>query len=246
MVDGSGHERRLAVSRLPGIVSYSAVWNWQRALATARRHGAMGDLLLLLEHEHVYTNGWRGDRSNLLADDRELAELGASYVKLERGGDITYHGPGQLVGYPIYDIRSAGLGVRAYIQRLETVIVQTLKQFGLDAETHAGKIGVWVGRAKIAAIGVKVTRGVAYHGFALNVAPDLSYFDHIIPCGINDAEVTSMARLLERPIAVEDVMCECASAFAEVFDRELDWIPWTELPERQCVAAIEPAVGAST
>jgi lipoate-protein ligase B len=200
------------------------MWERQRALATVRERDELGNLLLLLEHEHVYTNGRSGDRAHLLADAATLARLGATYQEIDRGGDITYHGPGQLVGYPIIGIDQLGLGVRTYVRGLEAALIQTAAHFGVAATTIPGYTGVWVGADKLAAIGVKVGRGVAYHGFALNVDPDLSYFDHIVPCGIPDRGVTSLARLLGRAVAVDEVVSVCAEAFAAVFGLDVRWV----------------------
>lgn len=210
---------RIESVHLPGPVPYLPMWRRQQELAAARERGEIGDLLLFLEHEHVYTNGWRGDRSHLLADDVTLGRIGASYHEIERGGDITYHGPGQLVVYPIIDLREAGLGVREYVGRLEAVVIRTLAEFGVEATTKPGIVGVWVGDEKIAAVGVKVRRRITYHGFALNVSPDLSYFSHIVPCGLEGVGVASLETVLGRPVAVDEVIPACERAFAEAFDR---------------------------
>ncbi len=199
------------------------MWARQQALATARERDEIDDLLLLLEHDHVYTNGRGGNRAHLLADAATLARLGATYHEVDRGGDITYHGPGQLVGYPIVDLSGIDRGVRDYVRGLETAIIRTAARFGVAATAVRGYTGVWVGNEKLAAIGVKVGRGVAYHGFALNVCPDLAYFGHIVPCGLCDRGGTSLARLLGRPVSVEEVVPACAETFADVFGLELAW-----------------------
>lgn len=209
---------QLDVVCLPELTPYLPMWEQQRALAMARREQQIGDILMLLEHPHVYTNGRNGRREHLLADEAALARLGASYLEVDRGGDVTYHGPGQLVGYAIIDLDAAGLGVRAYVRGLEQVLVRTAAHFGVEATTSPGYTGVWVGDEKLAAIGVRVSRGVTCHGFALNVDSDLSYFGAIVPCGIRDRGVTSLARLLGRRLSVEDVVPVCAQAFAEVFE----------------------------
>ncbi|MDQ3541874.1 MAG: lipoyl(octanoyl) transferase LipB [Chloroflexota bacterium] len=161
-----------------------------------------------------------------------MTRLGASYLEVDRGGDLTYHGPGQLVGYPIIDLARAGLGVRAYVRGLEQVLVRTAAHYGVEADILPGYTGVWVGDEKLAAIGVRVSRGAAYHGFAMNVDPDLSYFNAIVPCGIADRGVTSLARLLGRHVAVEEMVEPCAEAFAEVFDSELRWRKSIPSPDR--------------
>jgi lipoate-protein ligase B len=213
--------RELTVVRLPGLTPYVPMWERQRHLAAARERGEIGDLLLLLEHEHVYTNGRGGKREHLLADEATLIRLGAAYRPIDRGGDITYHGPGQLVGYHIVDLAGLGIGVRDYVRGLERALIATAAQFGVEANTVPGLTGVWVGDEKLVAIGIKVGRGVAYHGFALNVTPDLTYFDQIVPCGIPDRGVTSLARLLNRPVTIDEVAPACAAALAAVFGYEL-------------------------
>jgi lipoate-protein ligase B len=213
----------LMATHLPGFIPYLPMWEQQRALAGARLRGEIDDLLLLLEHEHVYTNGRSGNRAHLLADQATLDQIGAAYHQIDRGGDITYHGPGQLVGYAIIDLGRAGLSVRSYVRHLEQAIVQGVAAFGVQADIVPGFTGVWVGDEKLAAIGVKVSYGVAYHGFALNVAPDLSYFRHITPCGIPDRGVTSLARLTGQEVTVADVVPACAQAFAATFDVDLCW-----------------------
>jgi len=213
----------LTACRLPGPAPYLPVWAWQRELAAARAAGWLGNLLLLLEHEHVYTLGRRGDAAHLRADVATLAGLGAACHRVDRGGDITYHGPGQLVGYPIVRLGGAGRGVRAYVGALETALVRVAAAFGIAAASAPGHPGVWVGREKLAAIGITVSRGVAYHGFALNVAPDLAYFDRIVPCGLADAGVTSLAALLGRAVTVDEVISHCARAVAGACGLQLRW-----------------------
>jgi lipoyl(octanoyl) transferase len=222
-------DRQLLVSRLPGLVPYLPMWEWQRCLVAARERGEIGDSLLLLEHPHVYTIGRGGDRKHLLADPVTLERIGATYHEVDRGGDITYHGPGQLVGYPIVTLASIGRSVRAYVRGLERAIIQTAARFGVAAHAVPGYTGVWVGDDKLAAIGVRVSGGVAYHGFALNVSPDLSYFDYIVPCGITDRGVTSLARLLGRPVSIAEVAPACAAVVADVFGVEC---AWAGLPDR--------------
>ncbi len=242
---GTPDYRDLTACRLPGLVSYRPLWERQRALAAARERGEVGDLLLLLEHSHVYTNGRSGHRSHLLVDEATLARLGAAYHEIDRGGDITYHGPGQLVGYPIVALDRAGLGVRAYVRGLEQALIRTTARFGVSAHAVPGYTGVWVGDEKLAAIGVRVTCGVAYHGFALNVCPDLAYFGHIVPCGIPDRGMTSLTRLLGRTVTIDEVATICAEDFAETFSLALKWsdvgeVGWFEggRPPRGSVAKL--------
>ncbi len=187
-----------------GLVEYQRAWDLQRQLVERVHQGEQPDTLLLLEHPHVYTLGRSGQASQVLVGPDQLARLGASLFWVDRGGESTYHGPGQLVGYPVVNIRGWG-GPIQYVRTLEQIIVDTLADFGIRAGTVPGLTGVWVGQEKIAAIGVKVSRGITSHGFALNVNTDLSYFQYIIPCGIQDRGVTSMARLLDRPVDVDEV-----------------------------------------
>ncbi len=208
---------------IPGLTPYQPMWEHQQALAAARGRGTIGDRLVFLEHDHIYTNGRRGRRDHLLADPATLAGLEVDYVEVDRGGDITYHGPGQLIGYPIVDLVRARMGVRAYVRALEHVLLRTASWFGVEARAVPGYPGIWIGDAKLAAIGVKVSRGVTSHGFALNVDPDLAWFDQIVACGLAGRGVTSLAALLGHPVAVGDVAPVCGRAFAEVFGRELDW-----------------------
>ena len=187
-----------------GVVEYLSAWKFQKDLAWQVHQGEQPDTLLLMEHPPVYTIGRRGKRDQVLLDDGQLEELGTRLHEVDRGGEVTYHGPGQLVGYPILDLRDWGGPVK-YVRSLEQVIIKTLADFGIHGDLINGLTGVWVGAEKIAAIGVKISRGVSYHGFALNVNTDLSLFDHIIPCGIEDRSVTSMERLSGGPVEVDVV-----------------------------------------
>lgn len=198
-------ERHLRALLFQQPLPYRDVWHWQRERARLRARDEVGDLLLLLEHEPVYTIGPRGNPAHLLVDPGGLARIGISLERVDRGGDITYHGPGQLVGYPIVRLAGAGRRVRAYVEALEGAVIATAAHFGIAAERLPGLTGVWVGREKLAAIGVRVTRGVAYHGFALNVGPDLTPFARIVPCGLRNTGVTSLAALLGRPVALREV-----------------------------------------
>lgn len=217
-----------------GLVEYRRTWDEQVTLAQAVRDGTQPNTLLLLEHPHVYTRGRLSKPEHLSLTQPELAERGVSVVDTDRGGLVTYHGPGQLVGYPIINLRNWG-GPLKYVRTLEQVIIQTLADLGVEAGLVAGLTGVWVGEAKIAAIGVKISRGVAYHGFSLNVNPDLSYYDHIVPCGITDRNVTSLKGLLPRPVEMELVRNGLAYRFGqqmgfrmkEVAAQEVAWRPLT-------------------
>ena len=211
--------RELEVRRL-GVVPYADALALQRALVEDRRAERIGDVLLLVEHPHVLTLGVRGDggRSNILARAETLAARGIDVYEAGRGGDITYHGPGQIVGYPIVDLKPDRCDVHRYVRDLEEVLVRTAVRYGIDAVRTPGLTGVWVGRDKLAAIGVRISRWVTSHGFALNVTTDLTYFDLIVPCGIADRGVTSLARLLGRPVDIAEVQDRLVSSFCEVFD----------------------------
>jgi lipoyl(octanoyl) transferase len=210
------HGGQLTVERL-GTVPYEPTWELQDELAEQRRQRRIGDRLLLLEHFPVYTIGRGGDESNLLASPERLRELGAEFHRIDRGGDITFHGPGQLVAYPIVELRDP-LDLRRYVRSLQAAIIDTAAAFGVEAHAEDGLIGVWVdGRRKLAAIGVRVKRGVTTHGLALNVNTDLSWFGEMIPCGIADKEVTSLAAELGHPVDMVAVEDQLADALATAF-----------------------------
>ena len=187
-----------------GTIDYRQAWAMQIQLAQAVHDGQQTDTLLLLEHPHVYTKGRLSQDEHLLLTPAQLAERGIDLVETDRGGQITYHGPGQLVAYPVVNLRDWG-GPLKYLRTLEQILLQTLKDFGIDAGLVAGLTGVWLADRKIAAIGVKISRGVAHHGFAINVNTDLSYFEHIVPCGITDRQVTSMQEILGEPVDLDAV-----------------------------------------
>ena len=200
-----------------GRVPYRDAWALQCELHERVATGQVPSQLLLLEHPNVYTLGRRGRESDVLADAKRLAELGAEVHATDRGGEATYHGPGQLVGYPVVNLRKAGGGPLRYVRALERVLIETLAEFGIAGESEDRPTGVWIGDAKIAAIGVKISRGVTMHGFALNVDPDVSYFEHIVPCGIPEGSVTSMSALLARHVSIDDVVHVLSRRFGLVF-----------------------------
>ena len=208
--------RRLRVSRLP-LIDYHAARRWQTDTAATVREGA-ADALALLQHAPVYTFGRRVRLDHLLVDASELRRRGAEVVESDRGGDVTFHGPGQLVAYPILNLRQRSLGPVDYVRRLEETMIRTLDAFGLRGERIAGRPGVWLRDAKIGAIGVRVQGGVSLHGIALNVDTDLSWFDAIIPCGLADAGVTSLERVLGVSPGLPAVEAAVTDAFAAVFD----------------------------
>lgn len=177
-----------------GTVPYREAWDLQRRLVAARHAGAIPDVLLLLEHPHTFTIGRRGDDSEVLASPEYLESLGATVIEVDRGGLATYHGPGQLVGYPILDLRPRGREVHSYLRNLEEALINALRESGLLAQRVPQKTGVWVADRKIASIGVRFSRWISSHGFALNVTSDLSYFSHIVPCGMPAVTMTSVAQ----------------------------------------------------
>jgi lipoyl(octanoyl) transferase len=204
-----------------GRVAYGDALETQRELVEQRRAGAIGDVLLLLEHPHVITLGSRSEtaRSNVLATPERLSELGVELRETGRGGDVTYHGPGQLVGYPILDLKPDRADVFQYVRNLEEVMARACTAFGVDAARIEGLTGTWVGGSKIGAIGVRISRWITSHGFALNVNTNLSYFDLIIPCGIRDHGVTSLARELGREVPMAEVEQLVVQAFKDVIQK---------------------------
>jgi len=203
----------------PGLTGYQRAWQLQRRTADRVRAGG-APALILLEHPPTFTLGARGDTGHLLASPQALSARGAAIIESDRGGDITFHGPGQLVAYPIVDLRQLGVGAVSYVRGLEATIIKALAQFGIEGARAAGRPGVWVGPAKIAALGVRISRGVSMHGFALNVSTDMSWFDAIIPCGIADAGVISMELVLGRAPEMRDVEDAVTAAFARQFGME--------------------------
>lgn len=205
---------------LSGITPYADAWALQRTLVAARQGDRIGDGLILLEHEPVITIG-RSTKSDHLVFPREyLTAQGFGVYDIERGGSVTYHGPGQLVGYPILDLRAYHEDIGRFMRNLEQVLISVLEDFGIPAARLPGYPGVWVNQTKIAAVGVAVKRKVTMHGFALNVDPDLRHFSFINPCGLGRA-VTSMAEVLGRPIALLDVRARAAVRFAETYALDL-------------------------
>jgi lipoic acid synthetase len=205
-----------------GLEPYDRVLDLQHRLVRARKHGLVADTLILVEHPPVITIGRRGNESNILASRDWLARHGIQVCGVERGGDVTYHGPGQLVGYPIMNLRQHRQDVGWYMHSLEEVLIRTLQEYGLAAGRLAGYIGVWLkGQHKIAALGVRIEDWITYHGFALNVGPDLSHFELIVPCGLAGKEVTSMEKTLGQPVDMALVREQVSQSFSIVFGMEL-------------------------
>jgi lipoyl(octanoyl) transferase len=214
--------RPLEVRRL-GLVRYREALALQQALVEERRGGRVPDVLLLLQHPPVITLGVRGDggRSHIVASDERLAELGVEISETGRGGDVTYHGPGQLVGYPILDLRPDRCDVHRYVRDVEDVMIRTCADYGVEARRVDGLTGAWVGDRKIGAIGVRISRWITSHGFAFNVSTELEYFNLIVPCGIADRGVTSLEHLLGRRIPLEEVEESLARHCGAVFERQV-------------------------
>jgi lipoyl(octanoyl) transferase len=225
--------RRLEVHRL-GSLPYEEALVLQQRLVEARKAGQIPDQLLLLQHPPVITLGAkvRNDRSHVLASDEALEEAGVSLFEAGRGGDVTYHGPGQLVGYPILDLRPDRCDVHRYVRDLEAVMIAIADGFGIRAERVAGLTGAWVGRNKLAAIGVRISRWITSHGFAFNVSTDLAHFGLIVPCGIADRGVTSLGELLGAAPPMAAVEEAAITSFAAVFGREI-----------AAAAPAQPAIG---
>ena len=219
-----------------GRKDYKDTWDYQEELfasivaqKVAKRENPeinTSNHFLFVEHPHVYTLGKSGDLSNLLLSEKQLAEKGATFYKINRGGDITYHGPGQIVGYPILDLENFFTDIHKYLRLLEEAIILTLAEYGLQSERSQGETGVWLGvgtpfARKICAMGVRASRWVTMHGFALNVNADLGYFDNIIPCGIKGKAVTSMHVELGRGVDEEEVKQKIVKHFADLFEAEM-------------------------
>ena len=200
-----------------GTIDYMEAWDLQKRLADEVKAGHDG-WLLVLEHPHSYTFGRAGNADNLRLTPEQLEERDAKVYWVDRGGDITYHGPGQLVGYPIVDLHNWSEGPRWFVRALESALIEAIGSFGIQAEVSEGRPGVWVGNEKLAAIGLHISQGVTTHGFALNVDTDLSYFDHIVSCGLHDADVSSIARMTGRPVGVG----EAADAVIAALTKHLD------------------------
>jgi len=190
----------------------------QREMCDARKNKLIGDTLLLLEHPPVYTLGLQANVKNFREPIDAFRKKGIDIFRADRGGDVTFHGPGQLVGYPIVNIAARGQDVRQYVHQLEKILIETLSVFHIHSEHMTGYPGVWIGEEKISAIGIKVNvKGIASHGFALNVNTDLSFFDPIIPCGLKNKGVTSMAQVLKKPVPMEPVTKRLSEAFIREF-----------------------------
>jgi len=198
---------------------YKEVWELQKLVHQKRVENKIADTLILVEHNSVVTMGKSGKGDNLLLSFKLLAEKGIEFHKIERGGDVTYHGPGQLVGYPIFNIKQGLIGIKPFIEKLEDAIIATLADFGVKSEKREKMIGVWTETGKICSIGIAVKQWVCFHGFALNVNTDLQCFDYIVPCGLKDVTMTSMQKILHRTILLNDVKDSIINNFGRLFDK---------------------------
>ena len=215
-----------------GLVGYAEAWELQKRLVAARKAGAIADVLLLCEHPHVITLGRNGKREHLLASEQVLRQKGVEFHSSDRGGDITYHGPGQLVGYPILNLGAIRKDVVWYVRMLEELMIRVTAEFGITSERVAGKTGIWVRgtknlnapgvtEEKLGAIGVHISRWITSHGFAYNVSTDLRYFDLIVPCGITGRKATSLEKILERAVTRMETVQPVLRNFGEIFGLEM-------------------------
>jgi len=201
-----------------GFIDYKEAWDLQKEIFLKRVSGEVEDYLLLLEHPNTYTLGKTAHRENLKGSEEYLKVNNISVYDIDRGGDITYHGPGQIVGYPIIDLNNWFKDTHKYLRALEEVIIKTCSDFGLDSGRNEKHTGVWIGDRKIAAIGIKVSRWITMHGFAFNVNTDLNLFNGIIPCGIQDKSVTSLSKELNSEISIQEVKDKLLNNFSNVFN----------------------------
>lgn len=214
-----------------GLVPYQEAWELQKNLYSLRVEDMIPDVLLLLEHPPVITKGRKPGKSNLLFSQGYLRSKGIEYFEVERGGDVTFHGPGQLVGYVIFKLHPSLSGIRPFVKKIENAVILALKEFGIEAIHDPRYTGVFVGSDKITAIGIAVKKWTSFHGFALNVNTDLSYFDLIVPCGIRDRGVTSMAKILRREVSMSDVIEAIKMSFSKEFGLRFSSVSGLELKE---------------
>jgi len=240
-----------------GLIAYAEAWGLQKRLVAGRKAGAMEDVLLLCEHPHVITLGRNGKREHLLASEQVLRQKGVEFHASDRGGDITYHGPGQLVGYPILNLGAIRKDVVWYVRMLEETMIRATAEFGISAERVAGKSGIWVRggdsivpagtEEKLGAIGVHLSRWVTSHGFAYNMSTDLRYFDLIVPCGIAGRKATSLEKILGRAVTRQEVVQPVIRNFGEVFGLEMretsrdDLLAQLQVQELNSEANLPPA-----
>ena len=230
-----------------GLIPYGDAYALQKRIVAARKLGSIEDVLLFCEHPHVITQGRNGKREHLLASENVLRQKGVEYFETSRGGDVTYHGPGQIVAYPILNLGAIRRDVVWYVRMLEEAMIRTAAEFEIAARREEGKTGVWVGEGKssekLAAIGVHISRWVTSHGLAYNVSTDLRYFDLIVPCGIADRKATSLEKLLGRRVEINEVKTKLAEHLGQVFGLELQKTGRSDLIDK--LEAMEQPVGAA-
>jgi lipoate-protein ligase B len=212
-----------------GTVAYQEAWDLQHRIHEAKQAGLEADVLLLLEHPHVFTLGKNAKKENILVSESVLKDEGIDCVSIERGGDVTYHGPGQLVGYPLFFLEALKLRVVDFVDRLEEVMIRVLQSYGLPAHRSPVNRGVWVKEAKLGFVGIALRRGITLHGFALNVAPKLAYYNMIYSCGLKGVEIVSLSSLLRKSISVEEVKRKTIASFEGVFALKTELISLTDL-----------------
>ncbi len=225
-----------------GMIGWSAAYELQRQLVAFRKAGALGDVLLICQHPHVITQGRNGKATNVLASESVLRQMNVTLAETDRGGDVTYHGPGQVVGYPILNLGEIRRDVVWYVRQLEEVMIRATADFGIEAKRATGMTGIWVdsplGEEKLGAIGVHISRWVTSHGFAYNVATDLRYFDLIVPCGLVGRRVTSLEKLMNRMVPFWAAAQSLVAQFGEVFGLRMQQATRGELEAQMAKAAV--------
>jgi lipoate-protein ligase B len=229
--------KKICITDYLGVMPYEPALKLQQRLMQARAESSIPDVLLLLQHSPVFTIGRFRGEEDLIATAETLAQEGIAVFHTNRGGGITYHGPGQLVGYPIINLKETGSGVREYIWKLEEAIIRLLLALGIQGDRVADYPGVWVGKKKICSVGIHVSHGITMHGFALNVNNDLRYFEYIRPCGLGSDVMTSLAKLLGRPIEVEAIIGDLLHSFSETFGLKC------EQGDSKCLAMLDAPTG---
>jgi len=235
-------KERVCLAVFLGSVEYLRALDMQMQVCQAKKQGFEEDVLLLLEHPPTITVGRNGNWSHLLASDHELSSRGVGRFEVDRGGDITFHGPGQLVGYPILQLAREERDVRRYMRDLEEALIRLLAGYGIIAARQEGLTGVWTSHGKIAALGVHISRWITRHGFALNISTDLSCFDWIVPCGVSGRGVASMSSILGLQVELREVADKFVCEFRSVFGRETIWVSEDEFKDRLSRYAREVAV----
>jgi len=204
-----------------GARDYKEVWELQKVIHEKRIVGEISNTLILVEHNPVITMGKSGQKGNVLLPVESLKDKGVDFYHIERGGDATYHGPGQLVGYPIFNVKDGLAGIKPFIAGIEEAIIATLADFGIEGRKKEKMIGVWMGKGKVCSIGIAVKKWVSFHGFALNVNTDLKYFDLIVPCGLKNVEMTSMQQILGKEVSMDEVKKSVIRDFGKIFKQDV-------------------------